>query len=72
MATKNKNEDIMDSISYAKDVLKSDGGMMASTAGSDMLVRIMGAKLGSSAGGGLTGATAGADALSRKLSKKKK
>ena len=72
MATKTKNEDVMDSISYAKDVLKSDGGMMASSAGADMLIRITGAKLGSRAGGGLTGATAGADALSRKLSKKKK
>ncbi len=67
MATKRKNEDVMDSISYAKDVLKSDGGALA-----DMFIKIAGSKLGSRAGGGLTGASRGADALSRKLSKKKK
>ena len=67
MATKTKNEDVMDSISYAKDVLKSDGGSMG-----DMLIKITGATLGQRIGGGLTGASVGADALSRKLSKKKK
>ena len=72
MAVKTKNEDIMDSISYAKDVLKSDGGMMASEAGSDMLIRITGASLGRKLGGGLTGAAAGADALTRKVKKLKK
>ena len=72
MAVKTKNEDIMDSISYAKEVLKSDGGMMASEAGSDMLIRIAGASLGRKLGGGLTGAAAGADALTRKVRKLKK
>lgn len=52
MARKTKNEDIMDSISYAKDVLKSDGGsagagLVASSAGGAVLTRILGSKLGS-------------------------
>ena len=72
MAVKTKNEDVMDSVSYAKDVLKSDGGMMGSSAGADVLLRITGAKLGSRVGGGLVGASTGADFLSRKLRKKKK
>ena len=70
MARKTKNEDVMDSVSYAKDVLKSDGGMMSSTAGSDMLIRIIGSNIGSRPNRGITGAAA--DALSRKLGKKKK
>jgi hypothetical protein len=49
MARKTKNEDIMDSISYSKDVLKSDGGSMG-----DILVKITGATLGQRIGGGIT------------------
>jgi hypothetical protein len=70
VARKTKNEDVMDSVSYAKDVLKNDGGMMGSSAGSDMLVKITGAKLGSRFGGGITGASGGAYSLSRKEKKK--
>jgi hypothetical protein len=66
MARNTKNEDIMDSISYSKDVLKSDGGSMG-----DILVKITGATLGQRIGGGLIGASVGADAFSKKLGKKK-
>ena len=70
MATKDKGDDIMDSVNYAKDVLKSDGGMMASKAGSDMLIRITGSELGKR--GGLIGAQLGASRLLEKIRKPKK